>query len=480
MLLTSSILLFISIVASKTSGRLGIPVLVLFLGIGMLVGSDALNLIYFDDPNASQSLGAISLVIILFSGGLDTQWESIKPIVWRGVSLATLGVLLTALAVGVFVSFLSDFTLLEGLLLGAVVSSTDAAAVFSILRSKSIGLKRNLRPTLELESGSNDPMAYFLTISLTYLLVNSQATFIELVPSFFIQMVLGSAGGYLMGKAMVYIINHIQLQYEGLYTALLLSMVIFTYSGVNYLNGNGFLAVYIAGVIMGNSRFIHKKSLLRFYDGVAWLMQILMFITLGLLVFPRQIVPLIGIGILISLFLIFVARPLGVFISLALFKMSFREKLFISWVGLRGAVPIVFATYPLIAGVSKSDMIFNIVFFIVLTSVSLQGTTLTLVASWLHLSVPEKLRRKSILELELTDNQRNELIELTIPPQSKAVGKTIVEIGFPKTSLIVMIKRDKSYLTPNGATQINAGDDMLIMANSETEIEQIQKALDIT
>jgi cell volume regulation protein A len=323
-------------------------------------------------------------------------------------------------------------------------------------------------------------MAYFLTISLTYLLVNSQATFIELVPSFFIQMVLGSAGGYLMGKAMVYIINHIQLQYEGLYTALLLSMVIFTYSGVNYLNGNGFLAVYIAGVIMGNSRFIHKKSLLRFYDGVAWLMQILMFITLGLLVFPRQIVPLIGIGILISLFLIFVARPLGVFISLALFKMSFREKLFISWVGLRGAVPIVFATYPLIAGVSKSDMIFNIVFFIVLTSVSLQGTTLTLVAGWLHLSVPEKLRRKSILELELTDNQRNELIELTIPPQSKAVGKTIVEIGFPKTSLIVMIKRDKSYLTPNGATQINAGDDMLIMANSETEIEQIQKALDIT
>jgi potassium/hydrogen antiporter len=478
-LLTSSILLFISIVASKTSGRMGIPVLILFLGIGMLVGSDALNLIYFDDPSASQSLGAISLVFILFSGGLDTQWESIKPIVWRGISLATLGVLLTALLLGVFVSFIADFTLLEGLLLGAVVSSTDAAAVFSILRSKSIGLKRNLRPTLELESGSNDPMAYFLTISLTALLTDPQTSFAGLIPSFFIQMIAGGAGGYLMGKAMVYVLNHIHLQYEGLYSVLLLSMVVFTYSGINYVNGNGFLAVYIAGVIMGNSRFIHKKSLLRFYDGISWLMQILMFITLGLLVFPKQIIPVIGVGLLISLFLIFVARPVGVFISLAFFKMSLREKLFISWVGLRGAVPIVFATYPLIAGVAKSDMIFNIVFFIVLTSVSLQGTTLTLVANWLHLSVPERLRKKSLLELELTDNHRNQLIELTIPPQSKAVGKTIVDIGFPKASLIVMIKRNDSYITPDGTTQIKAGDDLLIMANTETEIEKIQEVLDI-
>lgn len=478
-LLGSSILLFISIVASKTSGKLGIPVLILFLAVGMLAGSDGIGGIYFDNSKLAESVGAISLALILFSGGMDTKWESIRPIVWRGVSLSTLGVLITAISVGTFVSLLSDFTFLEGLLLGAIVSSTDAAAVFSILRSKNIGLRRNLRPTLELESGSNDPMAYFLTISMTGLLVNPGTSLLEVIPSFFLQMLIGGISGIGMGRVILWIINRINLEYEGLYAVLMLSLVVFTFAGTNFIKGNGFLAVYLAAIVVGNNSFIHKKSLIKFYDGIAWLMQILMFLTLGLLVFPKQIIPVMGVGLAISLFLIFVARPMGVFISLLFFRMSVREKLFISWVGLRGAVPIVFATYPLIAGVAKSDIIFHIVFFIVITSVMLQGTTLGVVAKWLRLSVPEKLRRKSLLELELADNEKQELVEITIPPHSSAVGKTIVQLGFPKTSLIVMIKRDKAYITPNGTTEIKAGDNMLVMSENETEIEKVHRTLDV-
>lgn len=476
-LLGSSVLLFISVIASKTSGKLGVPILILFLGIGMLAGSEGIGGIYFDNSKAAQSLGAISLVFILFSGGLDTKWESIKPIVWRGVTLSTIGVLLTAVLVGVFVSYFYDFTLYEGLLLGAIVSSTDAAAVFSILRTKNIGLKRNLRPTLELESGSNDPMAYFLTISFTFLLANPETSPTDLAFSFLVQMAVGGLSGFLLGRAMLWFINHINLEYEGLYSVLILAMGVFVYSFTNFLQGNGFLAVYLAALVLGNHAFIHKKSLLRFYDGVAWLMQILMFLTLGLLVFPSQIVPIVGIGLSVSVFLVLVARPVGVFVSLAFFRMSVREKLFISWVGLRGAVPIVFATYPLLAGVSKANIIFNIVFFIVLVSVTLQGTTLSLVANWLRLSVPERLRRKSPLELELSDNEKHNLIELVIPPDSLALGKNIVQLNFPKTSLIVMIKREDAYITPNGTTEIKAGDQMLIMMDHEKETEKIHESL---
>ncbi|MDO1448090.1 potassium/proton antiporter [Rhodocytophaga aerolata] len=478
-LLGCSILLFIGILASKASGKTGLPVLLLFLSVGMLAGSDGIGGIYFDNYKAAESLGAISLALIIFSGGLDTKWESIKPILWRGISLSTLSVLLTALAVGIFVSLVSDFTLLEGLLLGSIVSSTDAAAVFSILRTKNIGLKRNLRPTLEFESGSNDPMAYFLTVGMTGLLISQDSSIATLIPSFFIQMIVGSVGGFLMGRVSLWIINHIKLENDGLYPVLTLALAVLTFAGTNFLNGNGFLAIYIAGIVMGNNSFIHKKSLIRFYDGIAWLMQILLFITLGLLVFPRQIVPVLGIGLLISMFLIFVARPLSVFLSLVFFRMSVREKVYISWVGLRGAVPIVFATYPLLAGVEKADVMFHIVFLIVLTSVILQGTTLGIVANWLHLSVPEKLRKKSALELELADNEKNALTEVQIPSHSKAVGKTIVGLNFPKTSLIVMIKRGGSYITPNGATEIKQGDTMLIMSADEQEIDKVHQVLDI-
>jgi cell volume regulation protein A len=442
-LLLGSVLLFVSIVASKTSFKIGIPTLILFLIVGMLAGSEGLGGIYFDDPKLAQFLGVVALTFILFSGGLDTKWESVKPVFKNGIALSSLGVLITAVTVGAFASYLLGWTLIEGMLLGAIVSATDAAAIFSILRSRSIGLKGNLRPLLEFESGSNDPMAYFLTITFTALATNPEASFIQVLPKFFIGMGLGAICGYVFGKLMIWTVNKIKLDVEGLYPVLILSLVFFTFSFTDTIGGNGFLAVYIAAIILGSSNFIHKKSLIRFYDGQAWLMQIVMFLTLGLLVFPSQILPIIGKGLILSFFLILVARPAAVFISMSFSSdFNFRKKLFLSWVGLRGAAPIVFATYPLIANANYSNTIFNLVFFISATSVLLQGTTLPYVAKWLHVDVPEKLKRKLPLDIELKDDFKSELVDLDLPVNSPAIGKAIVQLKLPKTVLIVLIHRD--------------------------------------
>ncbi|MEX2565655.1 MAG: potassium/proton antiporter, partial [Cyclobacteriaceae bacterium] len=465
-LLIGSSLLIISILASKMAGKAGIPVLLLFLGVGMLAGSDGLGGIAFEDPKVAQFLGIVALTYILFSGGLDTKWLTIKPVMGPGLMLSTIGVLLTAISLGFFAYWLFDFSLLEGLLLGAIVSSTDAAAVFSILRSKSIGLKQNLRPLLELESGSNDPMAYFLTIGFTTLIAVSAFTWQDLILVFILQMLVGGVGGYLIGRGIVLLVNKINLEYEGLYPVLMLGLVLLSYALIDLLGGNGFLGVYIAAVTIGNGKMLHKKSLIKFFDGVAWLMQIIMFITLGLLVFPSQVIPVIGLGFFIALFLIFVARPLGVFVSLAFFKFKLREKLFVSWVGLRGAVPIVFATFPLIAGIDESSMIFNVVFFIVLTSVALQATTLSLAAKLLHLSVPDGLKRRSLLDIELSEDFKNALVEVELDGNSHVIGKRIVELDFPKTCLIVLINRADKYITPNGLTELQAGDKLMVMMNS--------------
>ncbi|HYG40151.1 MAG TPA: potassium/proton antiporter [Cytophagales bacterium] len=476
-LLVGSILLFISIVGSKLISKLGVPTLLLFLFIGIIAGSEGIGGIYFDDPRFAQSTGVIALTMILFSGGLDTKWESIQPIWGKGISLATAGVFITALSLGLFAHLILDFTLIEGLLLGSIVSSTDAAAVFSELKSKKMGLKRNLRPLLELESGSNDPMAYFLTVSFTFLLINEDSSILHLIPSFFIEMTFGGLFGFIMGKMLVWIINSIKLEIEGLYSVLTLALAFFTYAATDYLNGNGFLAVYIAGMVLGNNNFIHKRTILKFYDGIAWLMQILMFITLGLLVFPSQLIPIIGSGLLMSFFLILISRPLGVFLSLFFVKMGLRDKVFVSWVGLRGAVPIVFATYPLIEGVGKADTIFNLVFFIVITSVGIQGTTLSVMAKWLKLDTPEKLKKKYPLELELSNESKNELFKVKLDKNSKAAGKPIVDLEFPKGSLIVLISRDGKYITPNGVTKLEAGDKLQIMAANREEIPKIISAL---
>lgn len=477
-LLIGSLLLLVSIIAGKTSYKFGVPTLILFLAIGMIAGADGLG-IYFDDPAIAQFIGIVSLNFILFSGGLDTDWGSTKTVLWQGVSLSSLGVLLTAVTLGIFVWAITDFTIFEGLLLGAIVSSTDAAAVFSILRSNRLALKSKLRPTLELESGSNDPMAYVLTIAFLGLVVNQEKSFISVIPLFLQQMIIGALAGYLFGKVSTYIINKIKLDFEGLYPVLVIALMFMTFSTTDFMGGNGFLAIYICAVYLGNQDFIHKKSVLKVFDGLAWLVQIVLFLTLGLLVFPSQVVPFIGVGIIISLFLIFIARPFSVLVSLIPFRMRLRRRIYISWIGLRGAVPIVFATYPLIAGIEKASMIFNIVFFVSVTSVLIQGTTLSVIAKWLHVALPESVKPKSSVELFLSDRAKTVMAEIEIPDDCFAVGKEIVELHFPKTSLIAVINRGDKFITPSGSTVIEANDVLIVIADNEQSINQVYECLEI-
>ncbi|MGV8815295.1 MAG: potassium/proton antiporter [Gelidibacter sp.] len=478
-LLVGSILLFISIIVGKTSYKFGVPTLILFLAIGMLAGSDGIGGISFDNPKTAQLIGVVALNFILFSGGLDTNFKSIKPILREGLVLSTIGVLLTAVSLGTFVYYVTDLTIYESMLLGSIVSSTDAAAVFSILRSKSLALKKNLRPTLELESGSNDPMAYVLTIAFLTLVINQDMSLASIVPMFFQQMILGAGAGFGFGIASKFIINRIRLDFEGLYPVLVIALMFITFSATDFVGGNGFLAIYICALYLGNQDLIHKKTILKMYDGLAWLMQIVLFLTLGLLVFPSEIVPYIGIGLLISLFLIIVARPLAVFISLMFFKMKLRRRFYISWVGLRGAVPIVFATYPLLAGIEKADMMFNIVFFISVTSILIQGTTLSIVAKWLKVGLPEKAKKISEIDQLILDLPKSSMQEFEILPDYFAVNKRIVDVNFPASAFIVMIKRDKQYIRPGGSTVIKAHDVLMVLADTPKDYIKVQESLEI-
>ncbi|TDD73941.1 potassium/proton antiporter [Flavobacterium caseinilyticum] len=477
-LLVGSLLLFVSIIVGKTSYKFGVPTLLLFLAIGMLAGSEGIIGIHFDDPQTAQFIGIVALNFILFSGGLDTNWSSVKPILREGIVLSTLGVLLTAISLGIFVWFVTDFTIYESMLLGSIVSSTDAAAVFSILRSKGLTLKTNLRPTLELETGSNDPTAYVLTIAFLTLVINKDLSVISIIPLFFQQMIFGAIAGFGFGRLSKFIINSIKLDYEGLYPVLVIALMFITFSATDFIGGNGFLAIYICAVYLGNQDLIHKKTIFKMYDGLAWLMQIVLFLTLGLLVFPSQVFPYMGIGLLISLFLIVVARPVSVFLSLIFFKMRLRRRFYISWVGLRGAVPIVFATYPLLAGIEKAHMIFNIVFFISVTSVLIQGTTLPLVAKWLNVALPEKIKPFSDIESIISNIPKSTLQEIEILPDFFAVNKRIVDLSFPKSAFIVMIKRNGEYIRPGGSTVIEAKDTLMVLGDDQKVFTKVNDSLD--
>ncbi len=478
-LMVGSILLLISIMAGKTSYKFGVPTLILFLGIGMLAGSDGVGGIHFDDPKIAQFIGIVSLNFILFSGGLDTNWNAIKPVFWQGIALSTLGVLLTAVSLGLFVWWITDFTIYESLLLGSIVSSTDAAAVFSILRSKNLALKTNLRPTLEMESGSNDPMAYVLTIAFLGLVVNQDASAWSVVPLFLRQMIIGALAGFAFGRLSKVVINRIKLDFEGLYPVLVIALMFITFSVTDFIGGNGFLAIYICSVYLGNQDLIHKRSILKMFDGLAWLMQIVLFLTLGLLVFPSKLIPFFGIGLLIALFLVLIARPVGVFLSLLPFRMKTRRRLYISWVGLRGAVPIVFATYPLLAGIEKADMIFNIVFFVSVTSVLIQGTTLSTVAHWLHVALPEKIKPQSSTDALLAEMPKAAMKEIEVTASCYAAGKKIVDLHFPPSAIIAMIQRADKYITPNGSTVIEPNDVLIVLSDSEEGLLKVYDCLQL-
>ncbi|KAF5087429.1 potassium/proton antiporter [Methanoculleus sp. YWC-01] len=462
-----AVLFLISIIANKFSERLGVPALLIFLIVGMLAGSEGPGGIPFDDPTLAQLIGIIALAYILFSGGLDTRWEEIQPILWQGIALSTIGVVLTAVLLGAFAVLVLGFSPLTGLLLGAVVSSTDAAAVFSILRTARARLKGNLRPLLEFESGSNDPMAVLLTTGIIGLILTPGSSIFSLVPTFAQQMAVGGLMGYGLGMFTVWFINRIKLETEGLYPVLTLAMVLLVYGLTTTIGGNGFIAVYLAGLIIGNSVIVHKKSLIRFYDGIAWLMQIVMFLALGLLVFPSQLASAFVPGLLAALFLIFIARPIAVLLTLLPWKMPMNEKALVSWVGLRGAVPIILATYPLVAGVPDAAVIFNIVFFIVIFSALVHGTSIPSVARWLGLAGPLEETGQLSREFDVNPDTPSELLELVIPPDASAVGKQVVDLGLPTGTLIILMQKGDERFVPVGSTVIGAKDTLLLLTTDE-------------
>lgn len=473
-----SLILLVSVLASKASEWLGVPALLIFLAIGMLAGSEGPGGIWFDNFALAQMVGTLALAYILYSGGLDTNWKVVRPVLRPAGLLASAGVLLTAALVSGFAVFIFGFSWLEGLLLGSVMASTDAAAVFSILRARSINLKGRLQPLLELESGSNDPMAVFLTVTVIGLLQTPNLPWWTAVPAFLWQMVLGATFGLLFGKLITYVINRIRLEYEGLYPVLTLSLVLFVYSITDALGGNGFLAVYLAGLYIGNKQFLHKRSLVRFHNGIAWLMQITMFLTLGLLVFPSHLVPVFGSGLLLAGFLMLVARPVAVMICLYRSGFSFREKLLVSWVGLRGAVPIVLAMFPMLAGVARAEEIFNLVFFIVIASVLLQGKLLPTIACRLKLDNPQNHRCRAPLEFEHTEpGIQADMIEVEVSSASEVAGKRLLELKLPHGVLVTLIRRENGeFFIPDGGTVLNAHDRVLILGDTK-QLDEVERRL---
>ena len=475
-LLAVSVLLLISIFSSKLSLRFGVPTLLLFLGLGMLVGSDGLNFIYFNDYDLAQSIGIIALIYILFDGGLNTHWRKVKHVLAPSIILATAGVLITAIIVGFSASLILDISLAEGMLLGAIVSSTDAAAVFSILRTKAVGLKYQLKELIEFESATNDPMAIFLTVGIIEYITTPSMAWGSLLFMFVLQMSLGLIAGYVSGKAACWVINRIKLDYQGLYSVMTLSFVPLIYSVTDLLGGSGFLAVYIAGLVMGNTIFTYKNSTVSFFDGVSWLMQILVFVVLGLLVFPSQIGEIALEAMLISIVLILVARPVSVFLGTAFTKLTTKSKLMVSWVGLRGAVPIIMATYPLVHGIELAETFFAIVFFIVVISVLIQGTTIPPVARFLNVDMPVKERTQYPIELEPSVDTRAALKEVEITAGDHSVGKQVFNLGLPEKVLITIIKRDDQFIVPRGTTRIRENDRLLILSNKK-EVAEIRRIL---
>ncbi len=461
-LIVVAALLLLSVFASKAAGLLGVPSLLLFLLLGMLAGSEGLGGIAFDDAALAQAIGVVALALILFAGGLDTDWEVVRPTLRSGLSLATLGVIITAILVGFFAHAFLNFGLLEGLLLGAILSSTDAAAVFAVLRGRGVHLRGKLEPLLELEAGSNDPMAIFLTIALTSLVAQPIRPISELFVLFIQQIVLGVLGGVLIGLLGLWLLNRLRLEYDGLYPVLTLALAMLTYGATAALGGSGFLAVYLAGLLLGNRDFIHKKSLTRFHDGMAWLMQITMFLSLGLLVFPSRLVPMAGMGLVVALFLMLVARPFSALVALLFSRFTLRERLMVGWVGLRGAAPIILATFPLLAGLPKADTLFHLVFFAVLASVLLQGPTIVPIARWLGLEAPQ-LRRQSAPEISLKDST----VEIVLPPDSAAIGRQLLDVGLPHGVLVVLIGRDGQTFVPSGSTTLAARDKLLLISAPE-------------
>ena len=485
-LLVGAMLLFVAVMAGKVAYRFGAPALLLFLGVGMVFG---LNFISFRSFDITQGIGMLALCIILFTGGMDTKFSDIRPILGPGVVLATVGVALTALFVGAFIYLFSNWVGLAlsfpvSLLLASTMASTDSASVFSILRTKKQGLSQNLRPLLELESGSNDPMAYMLTIVMVSVVTSSggDLSVWDSIWKFVVQMLVGGVLGYGIGRAAVFTINKINIKNNAsLYSVLLLAFVFFSFSFTSLVWGNGYLAVYVTGLVVGNHKIAHRGNLTTFFDGFTWLAQIVMFLTIGLLVNADELLQrdVLLLGLAVGAFLILVARPLAVFISLAPFRrFTFKARAYISWVGLRGAVPIIFATYPIVAGVENGYLIFNVVFLGTLISLMVQGTTVSGMANWLGLAYEEK---EPLFKVGVPDSIKSNFSEIEVTDKMLAHGVTLRDIALPDNTLVVMISRGENYFVPRGNTELAVGDRLLVVSDrNEDELQQMYNELGIT
>jgi len=466
-LLISGVLLLAGIFASKFAARLGLPVLVLFILVGMLAGEEGLGGIAFDNYTLAHGIGTVALCVILFDGGLRTSRKSLRSS-WKPASvLATAGVLVTSVITGLAAAWILGLPWLEGILLGSIVGSTDAAAVFSVLRSKGLHLNKRLASTLEVESGSNDPMAIFLTVGVLEVLMGRMELGPQMLGLFGMQMGVGLLTGVAAGWAAVKLINWIQLDVGGLYPVLTGVCGLLAFGIAAALGGSGFLAVYVAGIWIGNSRFVFQRGSLLFHDGLAWISQMAMFAVLGLLSYPSQLLKVAGPSLGIAAVLIFVARPAAVMPLLLAFRFSLREMLFVSWVGLKGAVPIILATYPLLFGLPDGGKLFNVVFFVVLVSAISQGWSLPAVARLLRLEQPPEPEPPVTLELTSLREVDADIVGYTVLEGSRAAGRRINQLALPDGMVVAMLSRQNKLIPPRGSTQLCPIDHVFVLLRPE-------------
>ncbi len=462
MMIICALVLLICITSSKVLYKFGVPILLIFIVLGMLFGSDGIVGIYFDNYDLTNKLCSIALIFIMFFGGFGTNWNMAKSVAVPSIFMSTLGVIITASLTGVFCVAVLKTDLLEGLLIGSIVASTDAASVFSILRSQKLNLKGSIASILEIESGSNDPIAYMLTVILLGLMSNKGYGII--VPMLISQIFIGIISAIILAKFTIYLLRHINFEIDGFYPIFVTAIAVLSYALSVYLGGNGYLSAYISGIIIGNSKIPHKKSIFQFFDGVSWLMQIMLFFLLGLLSFPSRMSSIMIEGIAISIFMILIARPVATFSILTWFKVPFKQQIFISWVGLRGAASIAFAIYAVTYGITIHNDIFHIIFFVALFSVAVQGSLIPKVAKKLDL-IDEK---SSVLKTfnDYKEEIGTKLIELLIDSNSNFANKTIMDANIPEDILIVMIKRDGDVFVPNGSTLILPEDILVLTGNN--------------
>lgn len=455
------LVLLISITSTKILYKFGVPILLIFIMLGMIFGSDGIVGIYFNDYQLTNKIATVALIFIMFFGGFGTNWSMAKPVAIPSILLSTLGVIFTAGLTGIFCFLVFKTTLLEGLLIGSIVGSTDAASVFAILRSQRLNLKGSIASMLELESGSNDPCAYMLTTIILGIMSNgNNGNIFIMVLS---QVLLGGIVAVVLAKFSIYLLRHFKFEIEGFYPIFMTAIAVLAYSLSEYLGGNGYLCVYITGIIIGNAKIPHKKSIFQFLDGISWLMQIMLFFLLGLLAFPSKIPLVIGKGILISIFMILVARPVAIFSILFWFKIPIKQQIFIAWVGIRGAASIVFAIFAETYGVSMNNDIFHIIFFIALFSVIVQGTITPKLAKKLDLIDNEESVFKTFNDYK--EDKSTSLVEFTIDEHNIIANKTIMDANIPEDILVVMIKRNGDVFVPNGSTEILPGDILVLSGN---------------